>query len=132
MRVFSTYIKEIEPKPAATEWGAKMPFANLMAEFSNSPTGGGWIHAVSFSHDGARLAWVGHDSSIAVADAPNGMVMMKLKVPLLPMLALVWIGPNKLVGAGHDCVPVVFNLDSAGNGLLVQKQCSYLNYLTKL
>ena len=55
VRVFSTYIKEIEPKPACTEWGAKMTFANLMAEFSNSPTGGGgWIHAVSFSHDGTR------------------------------------------------------------------------------
>ena len=25
--------------------------------------------SVSFSHDGRRLAWVGHDSSIAVADA---------------------------------------------------------------
>ena len=82
-----------------------MPFGQLMAEFSNSPTGGGWIHrfenalpgllslynqykyatpekqnwqkdflnaefsSVSFSHDGRRLAWVGHDSSIAVADA---------------------------------------------------------------
>ena len=25
--------------------------------------------SVSFSHDGRRLSWVGHDSSIAVADA---------------------------------------------------------------
>jgi len=114
IRVFSTYIKEIEAKPSATEWGAKMPFANLMAEFSNSPTGGGWIHAVAFNEEGTRLAWVGHDSSIAIADAPSGMVMMKLKTNLLPFLSLIWIGPNKLLAAGHDCVPVAFNVDSAG------------------
>eukprot|EP00088_Acartia_fossae_P014439 TRINITY_DN1772_c0_g1_i2.p1 TRINITY_DN1772_c0_g1~~TRINITY_DN1772_c0_g1_i2.p1 ORF type:complete len:379 (+),score=104.26 TRINITY_DN1772_c0_g1_i2:191-1327(+) len=114
VRVFSTYIKEIEPKPSATEWGAKMPFANLMAEFSNSPTGGGWIHAVAFNEEGTRLAWVGHDSSIAVADAPSGMVMMKLKTNLLPFLSLLWIGPNRLLAAGHDCVPVLFHVDSAG------------------
>lgn len=112
--IFSTYIKEIEPKPSATEWGAKMPFANLMAEFSNSPTGGGWVHAVSFNSEGTRVAWVGHDSSIAVADAPSGMVMMKLKTSMLPLLTLTWIAPNKLLGAGHDCVPVLFHVDASG------------------
>jgi len=114
VRVFSTYIKEIEPKPAATEWGVKMPFANLMIEFSNSPTGGGWIHGVSFNSTGTRLAWVGHDSSIAVADAPSGMVMMKLKTNFLPFLTLTWIGLDRILAAGHDCVPVVYQVDSAG------------------
>ena len=37
-RVFSAYIKEVDEKPAATNWGKKMTFGNLMAEFSN---GGG-------------------------------------------------------------------------------------------
>lgn len=37
-RVFSTYVKEIEEKPSETVWGKKMPFGNVMAEFSN---GGG-------------------------------------------------------------------------------------------
>lgn len=114
VRVFSTYIKEIEPKPAGTDWGAKMTFANLMAEFSNSPTGGGWIHSVSFSHDGTRLAWVGHDSSIAVADASSGMAMMKLKTNILPLLTLSWISSNRILAAGHDCVPFVFHVDGAG------------------
>ena len=67
VRVFSTYIKDIEPKPGPTEWGAKMPFANLMSEFANSETGGGWVHDVSFSHDGGLVVWVAHDSSISVA-----------------------------------------------------------------
>ena len=67
VRVFSTYIKDIEAKPGPTEWGAKMPFANMMSEMSNSDSGGGWVHCVTFSVDGAKVAWVAHDSGIAVA-----------------------------------------------------------------
>ena len=37
-RVFSAYVKEVDEKPAATVWGKKMTFGNLMAEFSS---GGG-------------------------------------------------------------------------------------------
>ena len=35
-RVYSAYVKEIEDKPKETPWGKKMPFGNLMGEFSNS------------------------------------------------------------------------------------------------
>ena len=34
---------------------------------------GGWVHDVSFSHDGELLAWVGHDSSVSVANAQADM-----------------------------------------------------------
>ena len=59
---------------------------HLMAEFSNSLHGGGWVHSVSFSSDGNRLAWVGHDSSLSVADATRGMAIYKLKTAYLPLL----------------------------------------------
>jgi actin related protein 2/3 complex subunit 1A/1B len=36
VRVYSAYVKDIEGKPSATPWGNKMPFAHLLAEFSNS------------------------------------------------------------------------------------------------
>jgi len=114
VRVYSGFIKEIEPKPSATPWGARMPMGNLMTEFSNSPNGGGWVHAVSFSADGSKLAWVGHDSSISVADAAKDMMVMKLRTDLLPMLTLTWLSPNTLVAAGHNCVPITFNLDMGG------------------
>ena len=65
-RVFSAYVKEIEDKPEATCWGKKMTFGACMAEYSNG--GGGWVHSVSFSPSGNKLAWVGHDSSISVAN----------------------------------------------------------------
>ena len=51
-----------------------------MAEFSNSLHGGGWVHSVSFSADGNRLAWVGHDSSVSVADATRGMAIYKVHI----------------------------------------------------
>ena len=51
-----------------------------MAEFSNSLHGGGWVHSVSFSGDGNRLAWVGHDSSVSVADATRGMAIYKVYI----------------------------------------------------
>ena len=32
---------------------------------------GGWVHCVSFSHDGEKLGWVGHDSSVSVVNAQS-------------------------------------------------------------
>ena len=55
VRIFSAWIKDIEAKPTASPWGAKMPLGNLMAEFSNSTGGGGWVHSVSFSADGNKV-----------------------------------------------------------------------------
>ena len=115
VRVYSGFIKEIEPKPSSTPWGARMPMGNLMTEFSNSPNGGGWVHAVSFSGDGSKLAWVGHDSSISVADATKDMMVMKLRTDLLPLLTLTWLSERTLVAAGHNCVPITFTLDGGGS-----------------
>merc|ERR1712158_97025 len=106
VRVYSGYIKEIEPKPSATAWGNRMPMGNLMTEFSNSQNGGGWVHAVSFSGDGSRLAWVGHDSFISVADAAKDLMVMKLRTDLLPMLTLTWLTSTRILAAGHNCVPI--------------------------
>ncbi|XP_040574709.1 actin-related protein 2/3 complex subunit 1A-A [Lepeophtheirus salmonis] len=114
VRVFSAYVKDIEPKPSTTPWGAKMPFSTLMAEFSNSLNGGGWVHDVSFSADGNKLAWIGHDSSVSVADANKGMAIFKLKTAALPLLSCIWISDSSFVAAGHDCVPLLFNVDTGG------------------
>lgn len=106
-RVFSTYVKEVDEKPAATVWGKKMTFGNLMAEFSSG--GGGWVHCVSFSANGERLAWVGHDASISVVDAANSMLMSTIKTTFLPFMTCSWIGDSSLLVAGHDCSPMVFH-----------------------
>ena len=115
VRIFSGYLKEIEAKPTPTEWGAKMTFGNMMAEFTNSPDGGGWVHDLSFSLDGSKVAWVGHGSSVSVADAGNGMRIAKLKTCLLPFKSVIWVSQSTLIVAGHDYVPIVFSLCSEGN-----------------
>jgi len=104
-----------------TPWGNKMSFANMLAEFSNSVHGGGWVHSVSFSADGNKLAWVGHDSSISVADATRDMATHKLKTQFLPLLSCIWISPNTIIAGGHGCVPLLFNLDGAGQISFVNK-----------
>jgi actin related protein 2/3 complex subunit 1A/1B len=60
---------------------------------------GGWVHSVAFSGDGNRVCWVGHDSSVSVADATRQMTVNKLRTEFLPFLSCVWVGPNSLVAA---------------------------------
>ncbi|RMC17626.1 hypothetical protein DUI87_05290 [Hirundo rustica rustica] len=112
-RVFSAYIKEVDEKPASTPWGSKMPFGQLMSEFGGAGSGG-WVHSVSFSASGNRLAWVSHDSTVSVADASKNMMVSQLKTEFLPLLSVSFVSENSVVAAGHDCCPMLFNCDDRG------------------
>uniref|UniRef100_A0A5F8HHQ2 Uncharacterized protein n=1 Tax=Monodelphis domestica TaxID=13616 RepID=A0A5F8HHQ2_MONDO len=68
-RVYSAYIKEVDEKPANSPWGTKMPFGH-----------GGWVHGVSFSASGNRLAWVSHDSTVSVVDASKNMMVSQFPI----------------------------------------------------
>jgi len=122
VRVFSAWIKDVEPKPVATPWGAKMSLGQCMAEFSNSTGGGGWVHGVGFSGSGNAVAWCGHDSSLSVADATKEMSVSQLKTPHLPYTQVLWVAPNRILAAGHGCCPMLYAVDDAGR----------LAFLTKL
>lgn len=87
-----------------------------MAEFPNSTTGGGWVHSVSFAPDGNKVCWVGHDSSISVADASRNLAVTRLRSEYLPFLSCTWITNNSIVAAGHSCIPLLFT--STPNGEL--------------
>lgn len=115
VRVYSGFIKDTEERPTETPWGRKMPMGQVMGEFTNSPQGGGWIHAVSFSSCGNKLAWIAHDSSISVVDAVKEMMVFRLGTDYLPLLTLTWAGHSTLLAAGHNCVPIAFKIDSNGN-----------------
>jgi len=113
-RVFSAYIKDIEDQPSPTPWGARMPLGQLMAEFKTGNQGGGWVNNVSFSADGNKICWVGHDSSINIGDANSGGsggAMFKLKTEFLPFLCCEWISATSVVVAGHGCVPLIYTVD---------------------
>ncbi|XP_041362709.1 actin-related protein 2/3 complex subunit 1A-B-like isoform X2 [Gigantopelta aegis] len=118
-RVFSGYIKEVESKPGPCSWGTKMPWGTLMAEFSNG--GGGWVHSISFSPSGDRLAWVGHDSSVSVVDAANGNKLAIIKDNFLPFMGVTWVTENSLVAGGYDCNPMVFTYSNTGSLTMVSK-----------
>ncbi|KAJ8778313.1 hypothetical protein J1605_013717 [Eschrichtius robustus] len=119
-RVFSAYIKEVDEKPASTPWGSKMPFGQLMSEFGGSGTGG-WVHGVSFSASGSRLAWVSHDSTVSVADASKSVQVSTLKTEFLPLLSVRFVSENSVVAAGHDCCPMLFSCDDRGCLTFVSK-----------
>ncbi|XP_066291931.1 actin-related protein 2/3 complex subunit 1A-B-like isoform X2 [Branchiostoma lanceolatum] len=120
-RVFSAYVKEVEKKPSPTSWGSKMPFGNLMSEFSNSPYGGGWVHSVCFSESGEKLCWVAHDSSLSVVDSGNGMAQSSTKTEFLPFLSCTWVTNNSMVVAGHGCLPMLYLHDDQGNITFLHK-----------
>lgn len=113
-RVFSAYIKDIEDQPSPNPWGTKMTLGQMMGEFKNSSSGGGWVHDVSFSADGNKICWVGHDSAINVAEAGNGNAVIKLRTEYLPFICCEWIGPASIIVAGHGCAPLVYNVDGSG------------------
>ncbi|KAK7812882.1 hypothetical protein U0070_000990, partial [Myodes glareolus] len=99
---------------------SKMPFGQLMSEFGGSGTGG-WVHGVSFSASGSRLAWVSHDSTVSVADASKSVQVSTLKTEFLPLLSVSFVSENSVVAAGHDCCPMLFNYDDRGCLTFVSK-----------
>lgn len=120
-RVFSAYIKDIESQPSPTPWGNRMPLGQLMAEFKNNAQGGGWVNSVCFSPDGNKICWVGHDSTINVADATAGNLVVKLKTEFLPFLSCQWISTTSIVVAGHNCIPLVYTFDRNNKIVLAGK-----------
>ncbi|XP_064605160.1 actin-related protein 2/3 complex subunit 1A-like [Liolophura sinensis] len=118
-RVFSGYLKEVESKPSANHWGTKFNFGNLLAEFSTG--GGGWVHSVSFSASGDKLAWVGHDSSVAVVNGADGLKLSFVKTEFLPFMGCSWVSENSLVCVGYDCNPMVYSYADNGRLTFVSK-----------
>jgi len=111
-RVFSAYIKDIEAKPGPTSWGKKMPFGACLAEFTNGPVGGGWVHSVGFSPEGDRLAYASHDSSVSVGMGDG--TVHRADLGDLPYRSLVWITPEHFVAGGYSNLPVLFGHSPAG------------------
>ncbi|VDN27047.1 unnamed protein product [Gongylonema pulchrum] len=86
-RVFSAYVKEVDEKPSPNPWGSKMPFGALMCEVK-CPA---WVHHVAFSPSGCRMAYVSHDSTIAVIDTNRSLNdAVVLHTIYLPFTSVRW------------------------------------------
>lgn len=118
-RVFSGYIKDIEQKPSATNWGKKMPFGAVMQEFP-MPSGG-WVQGVRFSPSGDKLVFVSQSSSIGVV--LGGGEPTYVKTSHLPFCDCMWLSEYSIVAVGHDCNPMLFSTDD---------NCSQLTFLHRL
>ncbi|KAI9224327.1 WD40-repeat-containing domain protein [Blastocladiella britannica] len=110
-RVVSAFIKGLDAKPAPSPWGEKLPFGTVCADVLAE--GAGWLHGISFSPSGEEIAFVGHDSSLSVY-APATATLATVRIPILPLTSLTWLSASSIVGAGHDCTPVLFTMRSTG------------------
>lgn len=119
-RVFSAFIKDVDGKTNCdTEWGKKSNFGSCLKEFSTGA--GGWVHSVSFSASGQKLAWVGHDSSISVVNAGHEHKIATVHTNFLPLLQCVWITENSIVAAGHNNMPYLFTHDDNDKLTFIEK-----------
>ncbi|TKA73037.1 hypothetical protein B0A49_04606 [Cryomyces minteri] len=96
-RVFSSFIKGVDPRPEPSAWGERLPFNTVCGEYLNSTAG--WVHGCAFSPSGDALAFTAHDSSITV---------------VLPLVSLVWTSESEIVAAGYDCEAFKFRGDEQG------------------
>ncbi|KAG0165244.1 protein 2 3 complex subunit [Apophysomyces sp. BC1034] len=114
-RVFSSFIKGLDKKPAPSVWGDKLPFNTVCGEFSNGR--GGWVHAVAFSPSGDSLAFAGHDASINIAYPGQDGQHILLTVPLttLPFRSMIWANEHQIVAAGFDCAPILVETSDGQN-----------------
>jgi len=103
-RVFSGYIKGIDDKPPSSSWGTKLPFGELLGEFSHSNAG--WVHDCIFSPDGESIAYVTHGSTFSVV--AGGGSPQTISLNGLPLRCLLWLTPKSIVGCGHENQPILF------------------------
>jgi len=106
-RVFSAFISGVDTEQVCADFAAPVAFGDAYAEFNCQ----GWVHAVSYSPSGNVLAFAGHDASIHfVTFSKESPVVQTLRFSFLPLLQLLFLSDTKLVGAGHDANPALFEL----------------------
>jgi actin related protein 2/3 complex subunit 1A/1B len=111
-RVFGAAIRGVDKKPEMTVWGDPKIFGEPLMEFDCN----GWTHGIAFSPSGNKLCFTGHDSSIyfvePVKDQPP--VVTTIRLTGLPLLDVLFLDETKVVGAGHDCMPLLFSTTGLG------------------
>jgi actin related protein 2/3 complex subunit 1A/1B len=115
-RVFSSFIKGVDPRPDPSVWGERLPFNTVCGEYLNNSAG--WVRAVAFSPSGDALAFAAHDSSVTVVyptapDQPPRAVV-NVTTQLLPFMSLIWNTESEIIAAGYDCEAFRFRGDASG------------------
>ena len=69
-RIFNAHIDEADgPTTKNNIWVTKGAQSECLLEYGSQSSG--WVYSVSFSLNGNRLCWVGHDSTIYLVDGES-------------------------------------------------------------
>eukprot|EP01114_Cavostelium_apophysatum_P009958 TRINITY_DN232_c0_g1_i1.p1 TRINITY_DN232_c0_g1~~TRINITY_DN232_c0_g1_i1.p1 ORF type:complete len:358 (+),score=90.37 TRINITY_DN232_c0_g1_i1:56-1129(+) len=105
-RIFGAYLKDVDGTAPSTPFGNKFTFDKPLAELDTTM---GWVKSVQWSPSGNKLAFIGHDSTLCVADITSGTPKVDtVKHNDLPFTDLLWITEDSIVCVGHDCNPALF------------------------
>jgi len=114
-RIFSAYIKGVDSDCKVDDYGGAIAakkaasFGTTLCEFDASK---GWIESCRFSQNGMRFAFCGHDSTVHFGSFDGGNVSVQgLKRKELPLRAIAFLNDTTLIGAGYDCVPILYEYD---------------------
>jgi len=115
-RIVCAYIKAVDKTPVKTVFGDKLTFGEVFAELECS----GWVTSCKWSASGNRLAYVGHDSTLSVAEVTSATPSISsLSFPNLPLRDLIFINEDNIIAVGHDTSPIHFQA-SGGKWKLVK------------
>lgn len=86
-------------------------FGNTLCEFDCSK---GWIESCIFSPSGMRFAFTGHDSTVHFGSFADGKTdVQTVQRSKLPLRCIAFLTDTIAVGAGYDCVPVLYEYDGS-------------------
>ena len=89
--------------------GAASKFGSTLCEFDMSK---GWIESCKFSPSGMRFAFTGHDSTVHFGSFADGKTPVQtVQRSKLPLRCIAFLTDTIAVGAGYDCVPVLYEFD---------------------
>jgi len=112
-RIFSAYIKDVDDDAKVDEAYSAVFDKDLiptcgetLAEFDQSR---GWVEASRFAPNGLRFAFCGHDSTVHFGDIASGKTDVQSIIRRnLPLRSIVFLTNDLAIGAGYDCVPIVY------------------------
>jgi len=105
-RIFSAFIKGVDKAVPNTPFGNKLTFGECFCEFDTTL---GWVQSVQWSPSGQKLAFIGHDSTLCVAEVNSATPRVDMvKYNDLPFKDLLWTSEDGIVCVGHDCNPTFF------------------------
>jgi len=113
-RVFSAYIKGVDTDCKVDDYGsidsgAASKFGSTLCEFDMSK---GWIESCKFSPSGMRFAFTGHDSTVHFGTFADGKEEVQtVQRSKLPLRCIAFLTDTIAVGAGYDCVPVLYEFN---------------------